>query len=69
MHLDDDSPEWDQHSGGSGHDEPAWEHGDEDRALLYWDALDERGRDILRYLIRHRARKVPHTELVRELGL
>lgn len=69
MHLDDDGPEWDQHSGGSGHDDPAWEHGDEDRALLYWDALDERGRDILRYLIRHRARKVPHTELVRELGL
>jgi hypothetical protein len=69
MHLADDDSEWEQHSGGSGHRDPEWVCGDEDRALRYWEALDEKGRDILRYLIRHRAREIHHTEFVQELRL
>lgn len=69
MHLSDDDPRWRQRSGGSGHYDPEWVPGDEDRALRYWEALDGKGRDILRYLIRHPGREIHHTELVKELRL
>lgn len=69
MYLKDDDPLWDDHDGGSGHDDPDWRPGDEDRALAYWEALDDKGRDVLRYLIRHRARPIHHGELVAELRL
>lgn len=69
MYLSDDDPLWENHSGGSGHDDADWNPGDEDRALAYWQALDDKGRDVLLYLIRHRARPIHHSDLVRELRL
>lgn len=69
MYLSDDDPEWERHSGGSGHSGPEWADGDENKALDYWDALDDRARTVLRYLFGRRGHQVHNGELVRELGL
>ncbi|MFC4913906.1 DUF6416 domain-containing protein [Actinomadura gamaensis] len=70
MRIDDDDPMWDDHSGGSGHDGPEWEPGDEDLARIYWEKLgDTPARDILLYLIRRPGQLVHRDELGRELRL
>ncbi|XRQ03869.1 DUF6416 domain-containing protein [Actinomadura welshii] len=69
MYLSDDDPRWDQHSGGSGHVGREWAEGDEDSALTYWDALDDKSRTVLRYLFDHRGRQVRSSEIVKNLGL
>ncbi|MEU8802145.1 DUF6416 domain-containing protein [Spirillospora sp. NPDC048819] len=69
MYLSDDDPEWDRHSGGSGHAGLEWASGDEDRALAYWDALDDKARAVLQYLFSRRGHQIHNGELVRELGL
>ncbi|TDB89215.1 DUF6416 domain-containing protein [Actinomadura sp. 7K534] len=69
MYLTDDDRRWDEHSGGSGHDDPEWSHGDEDKALTYWRTLDDNGRAVLRHLFDRRGQQVHCTELVTELGL
>ena len=43
--------------------------GDEGRALLYWETLDDKGCEVLGYLIRHRGRRIHHSELVQRLRL
>ncbi|MGP4027893.1 DUF6416 domain-containing protein [Actinomadura sp. 3N407] len=69
MYLSDDDPEWERHSGGSGHAGPEWADGDEDKALTYWDALDDKGRAVLRYLFSRRGHQIHYGELLRELRL
>lgn len=69
MSIDDTDPLWDEHDGGSGHDGPGWQPGDEALALAYWEALDEKGRDVLGYLIANSGRRVHRDELVERLHL
>lgn len=69
MYLPSDHPLWDDHGGGTGHDMPAWKDGDEEKALVYWNALDDRSRAVLRYLFGRSGWQIHNGELVKQLGL
>ncbi|TDC59020.1 hypothetical protein E1200_32615 [Actinomadura sp. GC306] len=69
MFLADDDPLWEQSSGGSGHDGREWTTADEDAALVYWEALDDKARSFLRYLFDRRGQRIHHHELLDGLDL